>query len=61
MVRYRRNFVAGGTFFFTTTLADRTSHALVQHVDVLRFAQRGGHIPSPSMRSSSCRIICMSS
>jgi len=25
MVRYRRNFVAGGTYFFTVTLADRTS------------------------------------
>jgi putative transposase len=29
MVRYRRNFVAGGTFFFTVTLEDRTSRALV--------------------------------
>jgi putative transposase len=25
MVRYRRNFVAGGTYFFTATLADRSS------------------------------------
>ena len=23
MVRYRRNFVVGGTYFFTVTLADR--------------------------------------
>ena len=29
MVRYRRNFVPGGTYFFTVTLADRTSSALV--------------------------------
>jgi putative transposase len=40
MVRYRRNFVAGGTFFFTVTLADRTSQALTDHVDALRDAIR---------------------
>jgi putative transposase len=36
MVRYRRNFISGGTFFFTLTLVDRTSRALVNHVDALR-------------------------
>jgi len=40
MVRYRRNFVPGGTYFFTVTLAERTSSALVQHADVLRKAFR---------------------
>jgi len=40
MVRYRRNFVAGGTFFFTVTLADRTSQALTDHVAALRAAVR---------------------
>jgi putative transposase len=40
MVGYRRNFVAGGTFFFTVTLADRTSRVLVDHVDILRAAMR---------------------
>jgi REP-associated tyrosine transposase len=40
MVRYRRNFVPGGTYFFTATLVDRTSHALVDHVDALRAAFR---------------------
>jgi putative transposase len=40
MVRYRRNFVAGGTFFFTVTLADRRSSALIDHVDSLRAAFR---------------------
>jgi putative transposase len=40
MVRYRRNFVPGGTYFFTVTLADRTSSALVHHVDALRKAFR---------------------
>jgi putative transposase len=40
MVRYRRNFVAGGTFFFTATLVDRKSNALIDHVDALRAAVR---------------------
>jgi putative transposase len=40
MVQYRRNFVPGGTYFFTVTLADRTSSALVRHVDTLRMAFR---------------------
>ncbi len=38
MVRYRRNFLAGGTFFFTATLADRTSSGLTDHVAALRSA-----------------------
>ncbi len=40
MVRYRRNFIAGGTYFFTVTLADRTSSALVDDVSALRMAFR---------------------
>ena len=40
MVRYRRNFVAGGTFFFTVTLADRRSCVLIDYVDALRGAFR---------------------
>ena len=40
MVNYRRNFVPGGTFFFTVTLADRRSKVLVNHVDLLRNALR---------------------
>ena len=40
MVRYRRNFVPGGTFFFTLTLADRNSAALVEHIGALRAAFR---------------------
>jgi putative transposase len=38
MVRYRRNFTAGGTFFLTATLADRKSSALTDHVAALRSA-----------------------
>lgn len=40
MVRYRRNFVPDGTFFFTVTLKDRRSKALVEHVALLRAAFR---------------------
>jgi putative transposase len=40
MVRYRRNFVAGGTFFFTVTLADRASKLLTDHIAALRTAMR---------------------
>jgi putative transposase len=40
MVRYRRNLVPGGTYFFTLTLADRRSRILVDHIDTLRMAFR---------------------
>jgi putative transposase len=40
MVLYRRNFLPGGTFFFTVTLVDRNSNALVDHVADLRDAFR---------------------
>jgi putative transposase len=36
MVRYRRNRVAGGTYFFTVALRDRRDDALVRHIDLLR-------------------------
>ena len=35
MVAYRRNFVPGGTYFFTAALADRTSTCLVDHIELL--------------------------
>lgn len=41
MVRYRRNFVAGATYFLTVTLADRASYALIEYVDALRASFRG--------------------
>jgi putative transposase len=40
MVLYRRNFVPGGTYFFTLTLADRRSSALINYIGVLRAAFR---------------------
>jgi putative transposase len=36
MSRYRRAHVEGGVFFFTVTLADRSSDILVRHIDRLR-------------------------
>jgi len=33
---YRRNFVQGGTYFFTVNLADRRQTWLVDYIDVLR-------------------------
>jgi len=40
MVRYRRNFIAGGAYSFTVTLADRRSRALTDNIDALRIAIR---------------------
>ncbi len=40
MPEYRRNFVAGGTFFFTVNLLDRRADLLVTHVGALRDAVR---------------------
>jgi putative transposase len=39
-VRYRRNFIPGGTWFFTVTLADRRFSVLVDQVGMLRSAFR---------------------
>jgi putative transposase len=37
---YRRNFVPGGSFFFTVNLADRHSQRLIESIDSLRRAFR---------------------
>jgi putative transposase len=47
MVRYRRNFVPGGIYFFTVTLADRRSKVLVDHVESLRDAFRAARRERP--------------
>jgi putative transposase len=47
MVRYRRNFVPGGSYFFTVTLADRRSSALVDYIDAVRAAFRAGRRERP--------------
>ena len=60
MVRYRRNLVPGGMFFFTVTLADRRSRALVENIGALRAAFRRTRRERPSrlMPSWCCRTIC---
>ena len=40
MPDYRRNRVAGGTYFFTVNLLERRSRLLVEHIDDLRAAVR---------------------
>jgi putative transposase len=47
MVRYRRNLVPGGTYFFTVTLVDRHSSALVDHIGALRAAFRAARRERP--------------
>ena len=47
MVRYRLNFVAGGMYFFTATLADRSSSALIDHIGALRGAVRARRASHP--------------
>lgn len=39
-MRYRRSDVAGGTFFFTVNLADRSADLLVRHVEAFRTTVR---------------------
>ena len=36
MTNYRRNFLVGGSFFFTVNLADRRLRLLTEHVHLLR-------------------------
>jgi REP element-mobilizing transposase RayT len=40
MTGYRRNFIAGGCFFFTVNLADRRRQLLTENIDALRTALR---------------------
>jgi putative transposase len=40
MSRYRRAKIEGGTYFFTVTLADRSSDLLVRHIDLPRQAYK---------------------
>jgi putative transposase len=40
MTNYRRNFLSGGSFFFTLNLAERRLRLLTDHIDLLRQAFR---------------------
>jgi putative transposase len=47
MPEYRRNRVAGGTYFFTVNLLDRSSDLLVTRIDALRAAVRSTRARAP--------------
>jgi putative transposase len=47
MTDYRRNFLPGGTFFFTVNLADRRLRLLTDNIDALRRAFRETHRHHP--------------
>ena len=40
MTNYRRNFLPGGSYFFTVNLADRRHARLTDHIDLLGAAFR---------------------
>jgi putative transposase len=40
MVKYRRNLLAGGTYFFTVTLNNRRATTLTDHIEALRASFR---------------------
>ena len=47
MTSYRRNFLPGGSFFFTVNLAERRLSLLTMHVELLRPAFRETHRGHP--------------
>jgi hypothetical protein len=63
MTHYRRNFVPGGSYFFTVNLFDRRKRLLVEHVGARapHSAMPGCGIRSKSPRRSCYRIISMPS
>jgi putative transposase len=49
MVRYRRNFIPGGSLFFTVNLAERRLRLLTENIDALRIAFRETRTRHPFM------------
>jgi putative transposase len=47
MTQYRRNYLPGGSFFFTVALAERSSRLLVDHIELLRNAVRYTRVRYP--------------
>jgi putative transposase len=47
MVNYRRNYQEDGIYFFTVTLQNRQSSALIEHVDLLRAAIKQTKLENP--------------
>jgi putative transposase len=54
MSRYRRARIEGGTYFFTLTLAERSSDLLVLHIDRLREAYRTVQQNRPFVTEAIC-------
>ena len=54
MSRYRRAKIEGGTYFFTVTLADRSSALLVRHIDLLREAYKSAENLHPFVTVAIC-------
>src|SRR5579872_6180974 len=54
MSRYRRASIEGGVFFFTVTLADRSSDALVRHIARLRRAYQTALLRYPFQTIAIC-------
>ncbi|MGA2735574.1 MAG: transposase [Syntrophobacteraceae bacterium] len=50
MTNYRRNRLAGGTYFFTVAIAQRHLDILVQHVQNLKAALRDEHQRAPFVK-----------
>jgi putative transposase len=54
MSRYRRAKIEGGVFFFTVTLADRSSDLLVRHIDRLRRVHKSAQERHPFRTIAIC-------
>jgi putative transposase len=54
MSRYRRAKIEGGVFFFTVTLADRSSDLLVRHIDRLRRVHKSAQESHPFRAIAIC-------
>lgn len=52
MSNYRRNFVPGGTYFFTVVIEDRSLRLLTENIDLLRAAFRYTHARRPFTTSA---------
>ena len=52
MVGYRRNFVAGGTYFFTVALQDRTSSYLIDYNNLLLQSVQTAKKANPALTKS---------
>jgi putative transposase len=54
MSRYRRANIEGGSYFFTVTLADRSSDLLTRHIEIFRGAYAASHALYPFTTVAIC-------